>query len=286
VVAPPAITFDATLIAAARTRVPAVDFVDERYDVDRHVSPTDVLVILSTPRSGSTWLCELLRLNDVCLPHEYFQPGQYMPILAARWQCLDRATLDEAAYVRNLARYRTYPNGWLAINLHGSHLKYFSRMKRHLGDVRYHYVHLMRRNVVAQAVSYDIASQTAQWTSGFAATKDADYRFDRIHEKLRRIQHQNALIQAFLLACDALPVTVHYEDLVDDAEAVLRRLPCVQDSRTLVLDATIRPQGGGRNAAWGIRFAHDMLTGDRLEQRPTRGPLRRLHRILRRFGAR
>ena len=42
-----------------KQRIPKQDFVNALYDIDYGVETTDVLIILSTPRSGSTLFCEL-----------------------------------------------------------------------------------------------------------------------------------------------------------------------------------------------------------------------------------
>lgn len=156
-------------IKRALTKIPAEDFIHARYDTQHSVSLQRILFILSTPRSGSTLLCDILRRNGVCLPHEYFQPYQYIPIAAARWECIQSGTLDREAYVNALVRYRIGPNGDLGINLHGNHLSVFSAFERLFGEKEAFFVHIRRRDVIAQAVSYEIAHQTGRWSSGFAS---------------------------------------------------------------------------------------------------------------------
>lgn len=246
-------------VSAAARRIPAADFIDAQFDSVEDVPPTDVLVLLSTPRSGSTMLCDLLRLNDGPVTHEYFAPFQNMPILAHRWNCVRGTDLDEAAYVRSLSRFRTSEAGWLGLNLQGSHLRYFAKMEAHFGAVRFHYVHLVRRDEIAQAVSFDIAMQTGQWSSEFAARSSAKYSFPRVLRRLRAIQNQNALIESFLLFRNAPYQRVTYEDFQADKEQGMRGFPCVPSERPLSLAPTLRRQADDRSAIWKKRFTEDML---------------------------
>lgn len=279
------IRFDLAALPQSKGRIPAADFVGPQYDIVHGSATTDVLIILSTPRSGSTLLCELLRLNEVCLAHEYFQPGQYMPILAERWGCLRGDTLDEASYVANLRQFRTYRNGWLGVNLHGSHLRYFVRMEQHLKDAHFHYVHLVRRNVIAQAVSYDVASQTRQWSSEFAAAASPEYSFEGIAKKLRRVQSQNALILAFMLGRGVEWRTLCYEDLVDSPATILRGLPCLSQEQPARAVPTLRRQAGGLNADWMARFAEEFVEAEAQEYRERRSAAHKRHRYSGVLGA-
>jgi LPS sulfotransferase NodH len=254
-------------LAAAARLIPFEDMVGPQYDTAEETPTTDVVVLLSTPRSGSTLLCELLRLNAGCLAHEYFQPFQYMPILADRWGCRHGRTFDEAAYVSALRRHRTLGNGWLGINLHGSHLRHFRRMEAHLRDVRFHYVHLVRKDQIAQAISFEIAVQERKWSSEFASRATAEYSFPRILRMLGVIQNQNAVIESYLLARGESFQTVTYEDLAAKPEDVLRRFACIPPGRDLSVVPNLCRQSDGRSAEWKRRFAEDVLADQSLRSR-------------------
>ncbi|MDR3659693.1 MAG: Stf0 family sulfotransferase [Mycobacterium sp.] len=255
------LTFNRWKLTAAQKKIPSRDLSGAQYDGPGSVVTSDVLVLLSTPRSGSTLLCELLRLNQGCLAHEYFQPFQYMQILAQRWGCIRAGTLDAAAYARALARYRTLSNGWLGINVHGTHLKYFSRVQDYFPGARFHYVRLVRRDQIAQAVSYEIAQQSRQWSSEFEARSHAQYTYSGIARKLRAIQHQDILLQSYLQTRGVPFRTITYEEMVADLEGTLRGFACIPDGLELNLEPPIRCQSDDQSTRWKQRFATD-LVGD------------------------
>jgi trehalose 2-sulfotransferase len=257
------LTFNRWKVTAAQKKIPSRDLSAAQYDSPGGVATSDVLVLLSTPRSGSTLLCELLRLNHGCVAHEYFQPFQYMQILAQRWGCITAGTLDAAAYARALARHRTLPNGWLGINVHGTHLKYFAGAQEHFPGVRFHYVRLVRRDQIAQAVSYEIAQQSQQWSSEFEARSHAQYSYSGIARKLRAIQHQDVLIQSYLQARGVQFRTITYEEMVADLEGTLRSFACIPEDRELDLESSLRCQSDEESIRWKHRFATD-LVGDPL----------------------
>jgi len=252
--------FSRRRVNAATRTIPAADLIDAAYDRRAATPATDAMVILSTPRSGSTLLCELLRINDGCLAHEYFQPHQYLPIAANRWGALNGRILDEAAFVDGLVRHRTMDNGWLGINLHGSHLRYFTRMEPHFRGVRMHFVHLVRNDPIAQAVSFEMAVQTGQWSSEFEQRSAPRYTFAGIMRRMRLIQNQNALIQSFLLARGGPFQTVTYEDLVDKTEETLSQFPCIAPGSTLCVEPTLRRQSNSATTDWKRKFAGDILS--------------------------
>lgn len=245
-------------------RIPPDDFINSKFDIRCGARTSDVLLILSTPRSGSTVLCDLLYRNGVCLAHEYFQPYDYMPLLAKRWDCIGDGFLDEATFVQKLLQLRTLSNGWLGINLHGQHLEIFSRFETYFPSLRTHYVHLVRRDTIAQAVSFEIAMQTGRWSSHFEALQEPKYDYHRILRRLEAIRAQNSAVIEFLKAKSAAYQTVCYEDLLSAPEATLRALTCISPGQQLQADPGLKKQSTERNRRWMRRFALERQLKSRL----------------------
>jgi LPS sulfotransferase NodH len=251
----PDIEIDLASIAKVAAAMPQEDFINARYDVDCGSETADVLLILSTQRSGSTLLADLIRRSEWCLPHEYFQPYYYLPMLADRWGCIDNGMLDKQSYLEKLRRFRTFSNGWLGINLHGVHLQTFEAIGDFPGDLKMHFVHLQRRDLIAQAVSYEIASQTGKWSSFYEGSGEAKYSYRGIKKRLRFIEEQNDEIRAYLAEKDQPYQSIYYEDLIAEPETTVRGLAGdIVEIPPLHFD-TMTKQAGKVNQAWIERFS-------------------------------
>lgn len=239
--------------------IPHEDFINGQFDLSEENRLTNLLVILSTPRSGSTFLSDLLDKNNICLPHEYFQPAQYLPMLAKRWHCIENGKLNKQLYVKNLVRFRTSPSGWLGINVHGHHLPFFEQCLQWMPVVDVHYVHITRKDVVAQAVSYEIASQTKRWSSHFSAENKPQYSYSDILNKLHRIQHLNATILTHAYTREINLTSISYEELVAHPQTTLESIISMDAKRSLNTESALKKQANSTNSEWLQKFSSDYL---------------------------
>ncbi|WP_282026229.1 Stf0 family sulfotransferase [Limimaricola cinnabarinus] len=205
--------------------VPRNDYIDAKYDMRTEVACRDSYILLSTPRSGSTMVCAFLHNNSYGIPHEYFQPGQYMKILSRRWNIsrLNKRGLpvDMVEYGSSLLKYRTDRNGVFGCNIHGSHLEYF--LDSGIGErLRPKVNVLVRDDVVSQAVSYSIASQSSAWSSHYKSKASPLYSFQNIMRKLSSIVYQNELIYS-RFKDEGISNLIIYEDIKDNAPSELGR---------------------------------------------------------------
>lgn len=249
----------------ASNRIPVSDFISPTYDLSEPQELQNLLVIFSTPRSGSTFLCELIHLNSLCLPHEYFQPRWYMPILARRWGSVRGDKIDFSEYAKSLQRYRTSDSGWLGINVHGSQIRYFDATLPHIPVDQPHFIHLRRRSRLDQAVSLFIARQTGQWSSEFKALREAHYAFEGIEECLAEISKEDFMIESYLRANHFSYTDMFYEDLVADTEKQLRRVPGMEPCRQLREMGDLKKQAGAPNRKFADRFAQEWLANNNMK---------------------
>ena len=249
------IHIDQSALVEARKSIPPEDFANRQFDCPATTETTDVLFLLSTPRCGSTFLADLIRRADWCLPHEYFQHFEYLPILANRWGCIRAGVLDKNAYVTQLCAMRTYSNGWLGINLHGNHLATFAKFSGDFPSLNEQYIHLRRRDRIAQAVSYEIAAQTGKWSSHFQAGNDATYSFEAIRKRIQIIEEQELKISSYLQSREASCATIYYEELIEDPEAVLGPILTTTLGSLALPKSDLSPQASQINLDWAQRFA-------------------------------
>lgn len=232
--------------------VPDGDFASARFDRDTGVPPSHLLVIYSTPRSGSTMLCDLVDRTGLCTPHEYFQPYQYRPAMSDRWGV---EADDDAGYVAALCRYRTGQSGWLGINLHGHHLDGWSKARTHLpaSITAETHVFVSRRDKIAQAVSYFIAAEGGAWSTAFEPGATPAYDYEGIARKRHAIVRMESQIETFLDVQEIRPARLVYEEIARDPAPFLTLLPVSE----IPGEAGIQRQDSPDKIAFAQKFRRD-----------------------------
>ncbi len=239
--------------------LPDDDLSSAKFDKKNNLTES-VFIIFSTPRSGSTALCDFFKKSNVCIPHEYFQPFQYMPYLAKRWCAHKDGILVPKLYVEKLCEKRTEDNGVLGVNLHGSHLKIFEYFLPYFPkQINFRGLVLKRRDKIAQAVSYFIASESKVWSSHFGKRAAPSYSFEKIKSKLSSILSQEVLIDRYI-ALKEFPVDVlFYEDLCSMKETI--DLSHGSHVERVVIDlarASTKKQSKQVNNEYSQRFKNDL----------------------------
>lgn len=230
-------------------------------------------LLCATPRTGSTLLCHLLASTGVAgRPASYFREPD-LATWAARWG-LPPADGDrvDAAYVEAVLEAARTPDGLVGIRLMwGSAEPLLSRLAvlhpdlagnprvlldAVLGPVRV--VHLRRRDVVAQAVSWALAERTGHWQDGdprTAAPTTPD--LELVDALVATIREHDAAWSRWFAALGLEPVRLDHEDLVADPVAATAgvlaglglRLPAGAQ-----VAAPDRRQADEVNAAWVVRY--------------------------------
>lgn len=234
----------------------------------------DSYLICATPRSGSTLLCGLLESSGVAgRPASYFN-RRGLHDYAEDWRIArPRDGRIDEAYVRAaLAAGRTSNGvfggrvmaetlpeliGDLAADS-ASAVTDLELLSAHFGRLRF--VHLRRRDVVAQAVSWAKALQTHYWHPGEAVEpggRDPHYDEELIGRLVAAIEKFEADWALWFGANGIVPCRVVYEELAADplrtAHTVLDCLGLhVPPGRRLVIGH--RRQADHVNADWVARF--------------------------------
>jgi len=190
----------------------------------REASPEHRIVICSSPRSGSYLLCRQMINAGLGVPHEYFRPQTLAP-LAARFGVDPR---DDAAYIDALESRRTTANGVFAAKLQWQRLEEHPLTLERLLESADLIVFLYRRDILAQAVSWQNSLATGYWsfdaTPGPRAT-DASLEGPELTLKLmRRLLAENRSWERLLPTLGRRVLNVPYESLVREQSAFLRQL--------------------------------------------------------------
>ncbi|MGH2979889.1 MAG: Stf0 family sulfotransferase [Solirubrobacterales bacterium] len=218
--------------------------------------------VCTTPRSGSTLLCEALALTGVAgRPAEYFealahsnrprQPHEYFdgvrdPLIGALLPAGPTCpVVPELAHARRYEDYlhwvraeATTPNGVLGVKLMWGHLG--DLVDRLGGDRRMplgtleaefpgaRYVRVRRPNKPRQAISLWKALQTQRWRDdgidGSAEERSPAYHFGAIdHLVIQLTRHEAAWDELFDQAGIA-PVTLTFDEIADDLPDAVQRV--------------------------------------------------------------
>jgi LPS sulfotransferase NodH len=190
----------------------------------RDAPPEHRIVICSTPRSGSYLLCRQMINAGLGIPHEYFR-ARTVAALAARYG-VDAG--DDEAYIDALEARRTSGNGVFAAKLQWVHLEQHPLARERLLRQADAIVFLYRRDIVAQAVSWQVSLATGYWS--FDATpgpRAADVSLERPEQTLglmHSLLAENRAWEALLPKLGRRVLTVAYESFVRDQAAFVGQL--------------------------------------------------------------
>jgi LPS sulfotransferase NodH len=234
-------------------------------------------LVAATERSGSTLLCELLASTGVAgRPEEYFeclsatgrarQPREYFPAGADPSILELLAPLEPPVppvpHERRLAEARergTTPNGVFGAKMMWAYLPDFlahGDPEAQLGPLRW--VHVERRDTLAQAISLWRALQTAQWR---AEDRDADvepvFHAGAIAHLMRRQEQHAAAWRTWFAGRGIEPLEIVYEAFAEAPQAticgVLDHIG-VPSEGVKVPEPPMRRQSDARSQEWVDRF--------------------------------
>lgn len=203
---------------------------------DQLQKPKVSYAILTTPRSGSTYFCDLLDSTNIA-----GHPSEHLRLAA---QELTRyCNFNYLRLLHNLMQHRTTSNGVFGTKLISHFLFEFRQAKpdfKQIFNSIDKYVLLVRRDKVAQAVSLVLAQKTEVWhihnnarinkatyqsyQSRLESIEINDALLSEVNQKYQFIQNQEARLQKILTANHVEALQVEYEDILEDAESQINRI--------------------------------------------------------------
>jgi len=226
------------------------------YDHAPFTGKPRLYLIASTPRSGSHFLGHsLLETGALGSPLEYFHPQhlrKWMDILG---------TKDFPSTMARLVSRRTSPSGWFGVK---AHWQQFAPIARNEAILRFlgidTYIEILRRDRIAQAISYVIAQQTQAWISFHDSKVEPRYDFDAIRRAIESIDQNIAHWRHFFEQRGIVPLTVEYEDLAADPAAAVDRIMAHCGVSRVGAEPRWQPrrQASDINARWRERYLADL----------------------------
>ncbi len=241
---------------------------------------TKSLLVCATPRSGSTLLCALLDGTGVAgRPQEFFerlahsglprQPREYFervedPKLLELLAPTDPGAPDPGDPIPQALAEGTTDNGVFAAKLMWTHLLDMAErlgrpadaalLRERFPDPRY--VHVTRRDKIAQAVSLWRAVQTRAWRAGEVTENgNAVYHAGAIGYLAGQLSDHDDAWRTWFAANRIEPLTIVYEELAADTSGVTSEvLDHLGVGPAEVPEPPLRRQGDDRSERWVERY--------------------------------
>ncbi|WP_370401351.1 Stf0 family sulfotransferase [Sulfitobacter sp. JB4-11] len=209
----------------------------------------DAYVLCSTPRSGTTLTCDLLRQTGVAGAPDSFFRQKSLADWCQSWGIADPPQPEDETFshayfqamksagrqgtdrfgLRLMGPDLTYACNWLA-RMHPSARTDRARFDAAFGVTRY--IHLTRTDKLAEAISYLRAEQTGLWHSApdggdierIPPTEPDGFDAARITERMTMLRTYDELWPRWFDAQGIVPLRVTYEALSADPLTVLRKI--------------------------------------------------------------
>lgn len=241
---------------------PALDL-KRLQEIEVIADPRSRYIIAITPRSGSTYLCDMMiKTKRLGIPEEVLGqlsiPGRLKKNIPGR-------TPDE--YIRNAVRVKRTANGISGLKASWFQFQNFiSAMQDQTYLSGFKYIYLTRRDLAAQAVSLYKATassvfQTNQQPSENALAKlnALEYDYDAIKYWYDHIAAQEKGWQRYFYKQRIFPLCISYEEIDDDIAGVLKRIAsyiAVKPENISIPEepSIFRKISDNRNPEWSRRF--------------------------------
>lgn len=233
--------------------------------------PHTSYLVCATPRSGSFLLCEALKNTGLAgWPEEYFWRDDG-PFWSERW-----GVSNYADYLDKAIEEGTTPNGVFGAKVMWGYFDDFVSKLQQLPKYReltmpnllavvfpnLHYIWIMRRDKVRQAVSFWKAIETGIWAWSTdeppTPAKEPTFNFEAIDHLKNEIEQHEAAWQRYFADCRVEPFTVVYEELVSAYEATalaaLRYLNIPIPKDLVFAERRLKKQAAALSEQWMERY--------------------------------
>ena len=232
-------------------------------EIEALKKPRSCYFMAITPRSGSTYLCDMLcRTKRFGTPQEVLTPQGIkirLPTLPAR---------NSEAYLENILRVKQSANGVSGTKASWFQWQQFLASTTHKKTLnRFKYIYVTRRDLAAQAVSLYKATASDIFhsvqspdESSLIKLNNLEYDYAQIKFWYEHISAQENGWQQYFYEAGIFPLCIYYEDIEVDILMVLKRIASYVGIRP---DNVIMPKNPSpyikisdeRNNLWARQFA-------------------------------
>lgn len=192
--------------------------------------PEIAYAVVSTPRSGSTVLCEALTATKMAgFPKEHFRaPSQVLT---------QHCQFDPVRYLRILMTNQVTRNGVFGTKLISQFLKEYAQSNLEFNQIinDFKFIYLIRRNKIAQAVSFFLGQKTNMWHI-YSGEQSQQYRsklkkinvedadLEKVHNIYQDLLNQESMLEKFFHERQISPLIVEYEKFIEFPENTLNQI--------------------------------------------------------------
>ena len=224
-------------------------------------------VICTTPRSGSNLLCNLLETSGVMgQPSEFLNPEGSLIPGAKKYELIESDyTINLDKYLDKIIAKHSSKNGVFGLKLLYDQFENF-RNFRQVKNIfkKSKFILLLRKDIVAQAVSMHIATETDMWKSfeeNEEKRKMVDYKEDKISFYADRFVRQDLRWIDFFSINQLEYLQVFYEDILINPHKICSQI-CnfceVETEHHFSLGSTkFKKQGNELNEKFIQMFRHN-----------------------------
>lgn len=240
------------------------DQFDSKYDlISEENDSRKYLIIASTARSGSHMLGHALHdTGQFGYPLEYVNPSNL-----EQWKKITQEDSFEGV-LNSIKSRRTSSNGVFAIKVHYSHIKQFGSFQnftKHFPEA--HVILITRKNVLKQAVSFVIASQSGNWISGQTSKiRKPVYDGNRIKMIMKRTMLENASWRYNLLTSGSNFLEMEFETISANIPQAVKEVASFMEVDIAHSSIPAKPvtkrQSSIVNEEWEKKFLEQDFSGE------------------------
>lgn len=249
---------------------------------------TQLLVIASVERTGSTLLCSLLRRTELAgTPVEYlnihthnfsrfrqrfgvpklrvaYRPIGWLRTRIGRFAWRNISWFEPSSYrqyLSTVAQVNTTSNGVFGIKMH------WNQYERHMLDlgltvdfweVPIKWVRISRQDEIRQAISFVRAAQSSSWNSNMEIKQEPVYDGPAIVAALKRISAENASWQTYFEQHNIRPLHISFEQLTGEMDSTVRLvMDYIGVQLGEVPDPQTKRQSDSATGEWATRFVEE-----------------------------
>ncbi len=228
-------------------------------------TPAVKYMIAMTPRSGSSYLCDVLGQTQ-----RLGSPGEFLaPNSVSSHHARTVATDSPDEYVELMLRRGRSVNGVSGFKASWFQFKNFTAVMRSpQAFTQYKIIYLTRRHLAAQAVSlYRMTSTRVSHTNiehssaQLEALEALSYDYDKIKFWHKHLHVQEQGWQAYFAQHGIYPLCITYEDIDADVAAVCRRIAAYlgrpKAAASIPTESVFRKLAGRTSVEWAAQFELD-----------------------------